>query len=154
DRMVIEQGKTFEAVEAHHLPEGGTIYVQVVKTPVYDAQGNTIGIQGIFWDVTERKRAEEFLAESERRYRQLTEATLDGIVLIDEHETIRLFNPAAERMFGYQAADLIGQPAGVLVPNEAREPTSNGFFHYLRGRHAQFIGRTVEINALRHDGTE
>jgi C4-dicarboxylate-specific signal transduction histidine kinase len=41
-----------------------------------------------------------------------------------------------------------------LVPNEAREPTSNGFFHYLRGRHAQFIGRTVEINALRHDGTE
>ncbi len=89
DRRVLEKGIPFETVEAHHLLEGGTIYVQVVKTPVYDAQGNTIGIQGIFWDVTERKRAEEFLTESERRYRQLTEATLDGIVLIDDAEVIR-----------------------------------------------------------------
>jgi two-component system NtrC family sensor kinase len=154
DRQVVEAGKIFETVEAHHLPEGGTIYVQVVKTPVYDSQGNNIGIQGIFWDVTERKRAEEFLAESERRYRQLTEATLDGIVLIDETETIRLFNPAAEHMFGYQAAEVVGQPAGILVPAEHRDPAGNGFFHYLRNRQTQIIGRTVEVNVLRKDGTE
>src|SRR5437016_1463482 len=137
DRMVVEEGKTFETVEAHHLPEGGTIYVQVVKTPVYDAQGNIIGIQGIFWDVTERKRAEEYLAESERRYRQLTEATLDGIVLIDETEIIRLFNPAAESMFGYQAAEVIGQPAGILVPVGSREAGGKGFFRYLENRQTQ-----------------
>jgi PAS domain S-box-containing protein len=154
DRQVVEAGKIFETVEAHHLPEGGTIYVQVVKTPVYDSQGNNIGIQGIFWDVTERKRAEEFLAESERRYRQLTEATLDGIVLIDETETIRLFNPAAERMFGYQATELVGQPAAVLVPTEFRDPAGKGFFNYLRNRQTQIIGRTVEVNVLRKDGTE
>src|SRR5205823_1710264 len=59
DRKVLEEGTILEAVEAHHLPQGGTIYVQVVKTPVYDSQGNIVGIQGIFWDVTERKRAEE-----------------------------------------------------------------------------------------------
>lgn len=153
DRMVLEANRVFETVEAHHLPEGGTIYVQVVKTPVYDAQGNIIGIQGIFWDVTERKRAEEFLSESERRYRQLTEATLDGIVLIDEKEVVRLFNPAAERMFGYQAAEVIGQPARILV-HRAAAPDGNGFFHFLETRHPEFIGRTVEINALRKDGGE
>ncbi len=154
DRRVLEEDKAFETVEAHHLPQGGTIYVQVVKTPIHDAQGNIVGIQGIFWDVTERKRAEEFLTESERRYRQLTEATLDGIVLIDAAEIIRLFNPAAEHMFGHQAAELIGQSAGILVPKEFREPNGKGFFRYLSNRQTQFIGRTVEINALRRDGTE
>ncbi len=154
DRLVLAAGKTFEAVEAHHLPQGGTIYVQVVKTPVYDAQGNIVGIQGIFWDVTERKRAEEFLAESERRYRQLTEATLDGIVLIDETETIRLFNPAAERMFGYQAAEVIGQPSAMLVPVSAERGGGQGFLDYLKNQHAQIIGRTIEIQALRKDHTE
>ena len=155
DRRVLENGNTpFETVEAHHLPQGGTIYVQVVKTPVYDAQGNIIGIQGIFWDVTERKRAEEFLSESERRYRQLTEATLDGIVLIDESEVIRLFNPAAERMFGHQAAELIGRPAYILVSREARPSSGKGFFRILHKRQPHFIGRAVEITALRADGTE
>ena len=153
DRKVLEEGTIFETVEAHHLPEGGTIYVQVVKTPVYDAQGNIVGIQGIFWDVTERKRAEQILAESERRYRQLTEATLDGILLIDENEIIHLFNPAAERMFGYQADEVIGKPAGLLVPAEVRDQ-GQGFFHYLENRQSQIIGRAVEIQGLRKDGTE
>ena len=75
DRVILEQNKVFEAVEAHHLPEGGTIYVQVVKTPVYDAQGNVIGIQGIFWDVTERRKTEEALAYE----RDLLRALLDNI---------------------------------------------------------------------------
>ncbi len=154
DRKVLDEGRILETVEAHHLLQGGTIYVQVVKTPVYDSQGNIAGIQGIFWDVTERKQAEEILAESERRYRQLTEATLDGILLIDEDETVRLFNPAAERMFGYKAAEVVGQSAAILVPAEQRGTGGKGFFHYLENRQSQIIGRTVEIPALRKDGTE
>jgi two-component system NtrC family sensor kinase len=154
DRKVFEEGKIFETVEAHHLPQDGTIYVQVVKTPVYDSQGNIVGTQGIFWDVTERKHAEEILLESERRYRQLTEATLDGIVLIDENQRIRLFNPAAERMFGYQAAEVIGRAASILVPARFRDADGQGFFRYLEDRQSQIIGRTVEIHVLRNDGIE
>ncbi len=154
DRKVMEEGKPFETVEAHHLPSGATIYVQVVKTPVYDFQGNIDGIQGIFWDVTERKRAEDILAESERRYRQLTEATLDGIILIDHEELIRLFNPAAETMFGWAAAEVIGQPACLLVPPQFRDGAGKGFFHYLESQQSQIIGRTMEVKGLRKDGTE
>jgi sigma-B regulation protein RsbU (phosphoserine phosphatase) len=46
-------------VEKNQPPGGEMTFVQVVKTPLYDAQGNVIGLQGIFWDITERKRAEE-----------------------------------------------------------------------------------------------
>ncbi len=59
DRRIMEAGKLFETVEQHQPSGGEMIYVQVVKTPLYDAQGKVIGLQGIFWDISERKRAEE-----------------------------------------------------------------------------------------------
>lgn len=59
DQVILETGKLFETVEEHQPPGGEKIYVNVVKTPLYDAQGQIIGLQGIFWDITERKRSEE-----------------------------------------------------------------------------------------------
>ena len=61
DARVIEEGKPFEAVEEHPTPNGSVSYVQITKTPLFDAERNAIGIQGIFWDVTEKKQAEEQL---------------------------------------------------------------------------------------------
>jgi phosphoserine phosphatase RsbU/P len=59
DRRVIETGQTYEITEEHHPfgQEKGT--TRVVKTPLYGADGRIIGLQGIFWDVTEQVRAEE-----------------------------------------------------------------------------------------------
>ena len=45
----------------HVTPKGEKLYVQVMKTPLFGPDGKAIGIQGIFWDVTERLRAEEVL---------------------------------------------------------------------------------------------
>lgn len=64
DRYVIDTGRSFETVEENVTPGGDKIYVQVVKTPIFDARGKIIGIQGIFWDITERKRWEERLQKA------------------------------------------------------------------------------------------
>lgn len=61
DRTVMRSGETFETIEENQAPSGEKIYVNVVKTPIHDAHGEIIGIQGIFWDITERKRFEEKL---------------------------------------------------------------------------------------------
>jgi PAS domain S-box-containing protein len=61
DRYVIQTGRSFETVEENVSPAGDKRYVNVVKTPIYDAKGKIIGIQGIFWDITERKQWEERL---------------------------------------------------------------------------------------------
>ena len=61
DRQVIETGNVFETIEEHVTPQGEKLYVHVIKTPLRDASGMIRGVQGIFWDVTERKRAEEQL---------------------------------------------------------------------------------------------
>ncbi|HXE55148.1 MAG TPA: PAS domain-containing protein [Tepidisphaeraceae bacterium] len=64
DQRVVDTGKPFEIVEEHVTPSGDKLYVQVIKSPVYDASGSVIGTQGIFWDVTEKYRAEEELRQA------------------------------------------------------------------------------------------
>jgi two-component system NtrC family sensor kinase len=154
DRRVLDSGKPLEVVEEHLLPDGETIYVQVIKTPILGPAGEAMGIQCIFWDVTERRRAEEAVARSEKRYRQLTEATLDAIIVADQEGRIELFNPAAERLFGYQAAEVIGQPITVLMPEEYRGRHEAGLRHYVATRQARIVGRTVEMVGRRRDGAE
>ena len=153
DRKVMASGKILEAIEEHHLADGSNIYVQVVKCPIWDNNGKAIGTQGIFWDVTERKRAEEAIAQSERRYRQLTEATQDGIILADQEGRINLFNPAAERLFGYKAAEIVGKMLETLVPEQLKERQRAGFQRYLATRHSKIIGRPVEMEGRRKDGS-
>jgi two-component system, NtrC family, sensor kinase len=127
DAQVLETGTALEAVETHQTPDGRTLYVQIVKTPITDARGQLIGTQVMFWDVTERKQWEEALSDSERRYRQLTEASQDGIVVTDASGRITLFNPAAERMFACPAAEALGAPIQQFIPDrQPNDPTTRG----------------------------
>src|SRR5262249_9517367 len=61
DLHVLETGETLDTIEAHVEPGGDLRYVQVLKTPLRDHEGKVVGVQCIFWDVTERKIAEEKL---------------------------------------------------------------------------------------------
>ena len=64
DQDIMRSGRSFETIEEHQPPHGEKIYVNVVKTPLYDATGQIIGLQGIFWDITRRRRAEEALKKA------------------------------------------------------------------------------------------
>ena len=83
DRHVIRTGETFETVEENVGPTGAKIYVNVIKTPIYDAKGQIIGIQGIFWDITERKRFEEQLQKANE------ELARSGAALRKSHEELK-----------------------------------------------------------------
>jgi len=61
DEHVLKSGRLFETVEENRNAEGKKTYVQVVKTPLYDAGNRSIGLQVVFWDVTGKKEAEERL---------------------------------------------------------------------------------------------
>ncbi len=59
DRVVLETGQAYETVEEHQAPGANKIYVHVVKTPLRNADGTIIGLQAIFWDITQQRMAEE-----------------------------------------------------------------------------------------------
>jgi PAS domain S-box-containing protein len=60
DKRIMESGKT-EDIEEKYIKDGQELFVHTVKTPVRDKQGNAVGLLGIFWDITEHKKAEEEL---------------------------------------------------------------------------------------------
>jgi PAS domain S-box-containing protein len=64
DEWVQSTGRTFEAIEQHVTGDGVKLDVKVVKIPIWDATGKTVGTQGIFWDVSDRQRLEEKLKQA------------------------------------------------------------------------------------------
>ena len=105
DQRIIESRKPFETVEAHFTPERGKTYVQVVKTPLYDRDGHALGIQGIFWDVTERKRMEEQLAFERDLLRALLDNVPDRIYFKDTESKFLQCSMAMAKRLGLKNPD-------------------------------------------------
>ena len=83
----------------------------------------------------------------------LLDAAVDAIMSMDERGAILAFNPAAERMFGYAAEEVIGQNVKILMPSPFREEHDGYIARYLATGEARVIGITREVVALRKDGT-
>ena len=97
----------------------------------------------------------EVLLRSERRYRAILDSALDAIMMIDHQGCIVEFSPAAERMFGHAASEVIGREMGeVIVPPALREQYSKDLARYLATGEVSVLGRRVELPVLRADGTE
>jgi PAS domain S-box-containing protein len=144
DRKVLETGQNFEDIEEHDAPSGqGTMYVQVLKTPVLDAEGEPSGIQCLFWDVTDRKKAEIELRESETRKRSVFEAAMDCIIFTDQEGRIVEFNRASEATFGYNRKEVIGKEmTEVFVPEEFRPRHRQNLARYTgAGEVGSMLGR-------------
>ena len=88
--------------------DGHRIFSDTIKTPMYDAQGNLIGVLGIGRDITERKLAENKLLESETRLKQISEGTEEWIWEVDTNGVFTYVNPYAKKLLGYAPEELIG----------------------------------------------
>lgn len=102
-----------------------------------------------------RRHADEALRASEERLRATIQAALDPMVGMDAAGRIVEFNPAAEHCFGYRSADVLGRPlADLIIPERHRQAHRDGMDHYLAHGDGPFLGRRVEVEAMRADGSE
>ncbi len=99
---------------------GGPIEVSISASPMRDGDGRLVGQSSISHDITERRAASRRLHESQSLLQGLFDAAPEGIIGVDEDGTILFANPATEQLFGYPAAELVGRPVEVLVPEAAR----------------------------------
>jgi two-component system, LuxR family, sensor kinase FixL len=95
----------------------------------------------------------EALAEREARLRAILETAVESIITIDGRGTIESVNPAAEKLFGYKVAELMGKNVSVLMPSPHREQHDGYLANYARTGQARIIGIGREITAQRKDGT-
>jgi len=118
DRRVVETGETLEVVEEHQAPECGKIFVRVIKAPIRDARGEIIGIQCMFWDVTDKVQADLALLESERRFAAFMDNSSAIAFVKDEAGRSIYVNRVFEQQFGVRAADVLGKTEFELWPAE------------------------------------
>ena len=110
DKQVLETGQVLDIVEQHVTPEGEKLYVQTMKTPLYGPDGKVVGIQGIFWDVTARKRAEEELRKSQERFELAVQASQDGLWDWDLEANQVWWSRHLRDMIGYDEQELPMRP--------------------------------------------
>jgi len=107
------------AMVEHRLfdSEGQLVVYEVHAYPVFNAKGQIEQIIEYFIDVTERKRAEEALRDSEHNYRELVEAASSIVLRWDTNGVINFINGFGQRFFGFSEGELIGKPVvGTIVP--------------------------------------
>jgi len=136
----------------HRKKDGTVIEVDITAHPLM--YGGRRAELVLAQDITERQRAEQALRASEEQFRALAASANDAIVSADSRGCITYVNPGAERLFGYTATDVIGQPLTVLMPDRFQEAHRAGLARYLATGEAHVVGKTVELAGRTKDGRE
>ena len=111
-------------------PEG---WIDVSAYPMKDAQGRVLAVIEYVKDITDRKRVEEALRESEEKYRTVLETSLDPIVVYDMEGKVTFFNPAFTRIFGWTLEERLGKKMDLFVPDDAWPETRKMIEKVLAG---------------------
>jgi PAS domain S-box-containing protein len=162
-----ETGEPVRAEEDWWVRKDGSMMPVNYTAVPFEAPGG-YGIAVSFADLTARRAAEQAVRErevadartaelnaGEARHRTILEAALDGVISIDEQSRVIYVNPAAERIFGYRAGEVLGRElAETFVPPSLRDAHRRGFARYLATGETRILDRRIEITAMRADGSE
>lgn len=118
-RTVANRAEKFSFRYRFLQPNGAVRAVEGSSRAFYDEQGNLMRTVGVILDITEREEREAALRRREAQLRTVLETVPDAMVVINESGTILQFSTAAETLWGYRAADVIGQSFTMLSPEDA-----------------------------------
>ncbi len=129
DAEVMSFGRSLDTVEENRLPDGRRIFVHVMKTPLYSTSGQIVGLQGMFWDITEQRLAEERIRKaqesvraSEALYHSLVDTMPQSIFRKDLEGRYTYANPEFCRTVNRSLDEVLGKSiADFLSPELAKQ---------------------------------
>lgn len=122
---------------------------------VLNAEEKPVWFNGTCQDITAEYRLNHALQEQEEYMALLINNAPDAVIVIDEQSIIRLWNPKAEAIFGWTAAEVLGHHLGdTIIPPRYREAHNNGMRHYLATGEGNVINRTTEVTAMNNRNEE
>ncbi|HEX2049459.1 MAG TPA: PAS domain S-box protein [Actinomycetota bacterium] len=131
-----------------------TVQLEISAAPVLDHDGGVAYATAVFWDVTERKRAERLLADEEAGLRALVEAVPDAMVVVDAEGVVTLVNQQTEELFGHGRAELVGRPVETLIPEDRRDAHRRQRAAFQHAPTRRPMGRDMDLRGRRKDGAQ
>ncbi len=121
---------------------------------VYSDNDQIVYLDGVIFDITERKQVEKDLQESEKRFRSVTESSLDSIHITDINGNIVYWNNAAVNLFGYDENEVLGKSDTLLMPDWVKSIEARARQKYFETGISNFNGKSFESAVLKKDGSE
>ncbi len=149
-KEVIKKGSSYNKQYQMVRKDGSTVYVSVNTTPLKNAKGKIAKVVSVVEDITERKRVEEALFESQKRYRHLVEILPDAVLTLTEGRII-FANSAAYKLFGLShPRDLIGRHMADFFDGAGAMGIKRSFETI---RQKAKMDKPVRVGIIRPDGT-
>ncbi|MFZ5574810.1 MAG: diguanylate cyclase [Pseudomonadota bacterium] len=169
----ISAGKVWHGELCNRRKDGALYWMSSTILPFLGEDGLPRRYVAVRTDITAIKEAQQALENSQERLEQLvatrtaelaareqvlrslTDAAQDAVIMIDASAAVTHWNPAAERMFGYSAAEMLGKDLHMfIVPERYLAQYQAGFAHFVRTGEGPAIGRTLTLRAKHRDGRE
>jgi two-component system sensor kinase FixL len=150
----IQAGRRVPSYETVRRTRAGRLLtVSLTVSPILDARGRILGASAIARDITESRRIRAAFDASEERYRSVVDSAVDAIIVIDHLGCIESFNVAATRLFGFSAAEVVGQNVKMLMPEPYRSEHDQYLERHLSTGERHIIGVGREVTGRRKDGS-
>jgi two-component system sensor kinase FixL len=146
-----EQGRVEE--ESWRIRKDGSEFLaSVTITALRDDAGALRGFGKVVRDITDHKAAEAAVARREHHLRSILATVPDAMIVMDERGTVASFSAAAERVFGYAEAEVLGRNVSMLMPEADRNAHDGHLETYLATGVRHVIGSVRAATALRRNG--
>ncbi|MER2268269.1 PAS domain-containing sensor histidine kinase [Methylobacterium oxalidis] len=152
-QRALKEGGSYEVDYRVQRPDGHVRWLRSRGRVQLDAMGRPFRHRGVVLSIDEQKKAEAALRAREAHLRSILETVPEAMVVIDEAGDIHSFSTAAERLFGYTAAEAIGRNVRVLMPEPTRSEHDGYLDRYRRTRERRIIGTIRVVTGQRADGS-
>ncbi len=156
EQEILRTGRPqIDQVERFKRPQDGVCWLSTTKVAMFDRSGQAAGIAGISRDITALKTSEELLREQSEHNRMILETAYDAFIAMEPDGTITAWNPQAERIFGWTAAEAVGRTlCDTVVAHAYRAAHANGVEQFLSTSEGSLLNRPIELIGLHRDGHE
>ena len=161
DRRSAEYEELWKELRAGHYQtglfrridkQGNSVWIEASYNPIPGPDGVPAKVVEFASNVTERIGIQNDLKDAEGRLRAILDNVLDGIITCDDTGIVASINPAAVKMFGYEAGDVVGRNVKVLMPEPDRSAHDGHLAAYRPGAPSRAIGVGRELEGLHRSG--
>ena len=120
----------------------------------HDSEAGEKTYRVVLSDISEHKRTEKKLVESEEQFRAVAQSAVDAIISINQQSVITYWNHAAETLFGYRVDEILGQSLTTIMPRQFHLAHQSGVQSIVAASTNDILGKTAEFVGRKKDGSE